>query len=39
MGEAKGYRPTIGGSEGGDGNGMKGYEVMGIADGNGWVRT
>lgn len=39
MGEAKEYTPGIGCSEVGDGNGTKGYELMGIPDGSGWVGT
>ncbi len=35
LGEVKGYTPGIGGSEDGDGNGTKVYELMGIPDGSG----
>ncbi len=39
MGEVKGYMPGIGGPEEGDGNGTKGYELMGITEGGDCVRV
>ena len=39
LGGANKYTPGIGGSENGDENGTKVYELMGVPDGSDWVRA